>query len=206
MKFLAILDQLNEIDGEFDQAQEISQIDRASGGKKMSELEGQDADIMMEDAREVNKKAGKQREPAVTSIELNEKTGTLTLESTNVRFVEIKYYMINAELMFSRAPFLKDSAEGFSYVMPFETIRKEMMTELEVENHAGTIVRKTQLIPEALKNQNVVIEILGANKQTFKTFYSNALKIQVLEAYGELKVMHAEKGTPMAKVYVKVYG
>lgn len=155
----------------------MAQIDRATGGNKISELEGKDADIMMEDARVVNKKSMKQREPAVTSIELNEKTGTLTLESVNVRHVEIKYYMINAELMFSRAPFLKDSAEGFSYVMPFATVRKEMMSESEATQNVGTIVRKTQDIPEALKNQNVVIEILGPNKQTFKTFYSNALKI-----------------------------
>jgi hypothetical protein len=94
---------------------------------------------------------------------MNEKNGTLTIESVNVRHVEIKYYMINAELMFSRAPFLKDSAEGFSYVMPFVTLKKEMVNEQEHAQKVGSIVRKSQDIPAELKNKNVVIEILGAN-------------------------------------------
>jgi hypothetical protein len=119
---------------------------------------------MMEDARALNKKAAKLREPAITSIEINEKNGTLTIESVNLRYVEIKYYMINAELMFSRAPFLKDSAEGFSYVMPFSTVKKQMLSEQEYEKLLGNVNKKTQEIPQELTNKNAVIEINGANK------------------------------------------
>jgi hypothetical protein len=57
MKFLGILDQLNEIDGEFDHPEEMAQMNRATDGLQMNELEGQDAEIMMQDARTVNKKA-----------------------------------------------------------------------------------------------------------------------------------------------------
>jgi hypothetical protein len=52
---------------------------------------------------------------------------------------------------------------------------------------------------------NLVIEINGANKQEFKTFYGNALKIVILESYGELKVTHKETGEALSKVYVKVF-
>jgi len=44
--------------------------------------------------------------------------GALTIESVNIKTVTVKYYMIDAEILFSRAPFLKNNAEEFSYVKP----------------------------------------------------------------------------------------
>ena len=42
-------------------------------------------------------------------------------------------------------------------------------------------------------HKNLVIEINAEGKQEFKTFYSNDLKIQINETFGELKVMHGDK-------------
>jgi len=39
----------------------------------------------------------------------------------NIEEATIKYYIIDAEILFSRAPFLKGNAEEFSYVKPFHT-------------------------------------------------------------------------------------
>lgn len=80
--------------------------------------------MKMAEARTANKKASKRRDPAVTSIEMDPSTGALTIESVNIKQISIKYYIINAEVLFSRAPFLKDNAEGFSYVKPYQTIEK----------------------------------------------------------------------------------
>lgn len=44
--------------------------------------------------------------------------GCLKIESVNVEAIQVNYYSINAELLFSRQPFLKDNTEGFSYVKP----------------------------------------------------------------------------------------
>lgn len=58
--------------------------------------------------------------------------------------------------MFSRAPFLKDSAEGFTYVKPYETINKKVETA-----DPNTTVRVNVPVPETLVNKNLVIEILS---------------------------------------------
>lgn len=50
----------------------------------------------------------------------------------------------------------------------------------------------------------MVIEINGENKQIFKTYYSTQIKVQMNEAYGELKVTDQE-GKVLPKVYVKVF-
>jgi hypothetical protein len=50
---------------------------------------------------------------------MNQKTGTLCIDSVNLKSLTVKYYRINVESMFSRTPFLTNSAEGFSYVKPY---------------------------------------------------------------------------------------
>jgi len=53
--------------------------------------------------------------------------GTLHIETVNLASITVKYYIINAELLFSRQPFLKDNTEGFSYVKPFHTLTHQML-------------------------------------------------------------------------------
>jgi len=59
------------------------------------------------------------------NIEVDAK-GTLKIESVNVSNISIKYYIINAELLFSRQPFLKDNTEGFSYVKAYHSLEHTM--------------------------------------------------------------------------------
>lgn len=50
---------------------------------------------------------------------VDEDTGMLTIESDNIKVFLVKYYMIDNEVLFSRAPFVKDEAMEFSYVNPY---------------------------------------------------------------------------------------
>jgi len=45
----------------------------------------------------------------------------------NIESITIKYYIIDAEVMFSRAPFLQNNAEQFSYVTPYQKIDKTIL-------------------------------------------------------------------------------
>jgi len=58
-------------------------------------------------------------------------------------------------------------------------------------------------IPKELENKNMVMEITSGDLQKFLTYYSNQLKVNVLEQYGELKVTHAETGNALPSTYVK---
>jgi hypothetical protein len=137
---------------------------------KASEI---DTEMKMADARALNKKVSKRRDPNITSIELDKLSGALTIESVNIKQVSVKYYIINAEILFSRAPFLKDNTESFSYVKPYHTIEQVLVAEGADEASMNSTVRKVINIPVKLQNKNMVIEILGQGKQEFKTFYSN---------------------------------
>ena len=73
VKFLAILDQLNEYDGEFDAMAE--DLGKLSGSMSVSSI-----DIQLIDESK-NKK--KKHEAALSSVTMNGRTGTLSIESIN---------------------------------------------------------------------------------------------------------------------------
>lgn len=79
---------------------------------------GDDADLKIKEVAKQAKKPSIKNEPNFSSIEMNNQ-GTLTIETTNIKTVHVKYYIINAEILFSRAPFMKDNTEQFSYVKPY---------------------------------------------------------------------------------------
>ena len=54
----------------------------------------------------------------------DENTGTVSIESVNISKLVVKYYLIDAEILFSRSPFVKDQAFQFSYVKPFHKLEK----------------------------------------------------------------------------------
>lgn len=50
-----------------------------------------------------------------------------------------------------------------------------------------------------------MVEIIGGGQTKSQAYYSNSMAVQVLDNYGQVRVTGADKGKPLAKVYVKVY-
>ena len=70
------------------------------------------------EARRKNLANALRREPNISQIDVDAE-GTISVETSNIQTLTVKYYLINAELLFSRSPFLQDNTESFSYVMPY---------------------------------------------------------------------------------------
>jgi len=80
-----------------------------------------------------------------------------------------------------------------------------MMPSYVNETQVPSLSKVEVLLPEKLKNKNMVIEIEGGGKQIFKTYYSTNFSLKILEQYGELKVTNKQTSKPLPKVYVKVF-
>ena len=163
----------------------------------MYELDGEDleAEIDREDEQKKrsNYKASVKKAPHL-AFEVEE-NGTAAIEALNIKSVSLKYYIIDTEVLFSRAPFLMDQTEEFSYVKPCHVAEQEIPANTS----------KVEIpLPEDLKNKNMVIEVNGGGKQFFKTFYSASLKVKITEQYGELKVVDSQ-GKALPKTYIKVF-
>jgi hypothetical protein len=53
------------------------------------------------------------------------------VESDNIHELTLKFYLIDAEILFSRSPFVKDQAEKFSYVKPYLTKKLSISRSVE---------------------------------------------------------------------------
>eukprot|EP00347_Sterkiella_histriomuscorum_P022623 403337784 len=190
MAFLEILDQLNEFDGEIEDIQEI------------------DDENMSDEQKKQKMKQSIAKEPRL-DVDVSGEKQKISLEVANIKQIAIKFYIIDAEILFSRTPFLKENTEEFSYVKPCHVIERDLSNvDLNTSIDSATYLQQPQKIdleiPENLKNQNMVIEFNGEGMQIFKTYYSTQIKVVIQEAYGELKVTDVH-GLPLPKVYVKVF-
>ncbi len=94
-----------------------------TNGDYDSEYTGSEASLR--ERKQENMKQSKNKEPLLQGTTIDDK-GTLTIESVNIKIVTVKYYTIDAEILFSRAPFLKDNATEFSYVKPTHVTEVKM--------------------------------------------------------------------------------
>ena len=60
-------------------------------------------------------------------------------------------------------------------------------------------------LPDKLQNANILIEIVGGGLTRSQAYYSNALRAQLSENYGQVRVTRDSDGAALPKVYVKAY-
>jgi len=60
-------------------------------------------------------------------------------------------------------------------------------------------------LPAEFRTKNVMVEALAAGVRKTQAYYANTLRIQMVEAYGQLVVTHADTRRPVPGAYVKVY-
>jgi hypothetical protein len=162
--------------------------------KELHGNEDPDSDIDIEDIekKRENDKKSKKLEP---TLDFTIEGKKLNVDYTNVESVTVKYYIVNPEILFTRAPFLIQSTEEFSYVKPvYETV-------LTMPPKSKSCVFE---IVKDFENKNILIEIDCGAKKVFRTYFSCSLKTSIIENYAELKVTD-ENDKPVPKVYIKSF-
>ncbi|MCB9638529.1 MAG: hypothetical protein H6727_06425 [Myxococcales bacterium] len=120
----------------------------------------------------------------------------LALRFANLDKLQIRYYPMDVELLFSRSPFLRQLSGRFTVVKPAAT-----------EQRALTVGQRVLMLelPQKFRNSNVMIEVASRGLSRTVVSYANALDVQIFEQEGHLQVTHEIAQKPLARVYVKVY-
>ncbi len=157
---------------------------------------------------EIEGKAGavadeKDRTQAQSALAATEASFDLEVEGRAVKIAyqalprcTINYYLMDIELLFSRNPFVGQYAGQCAFIRPNATEERALDPE------------KTEVtfdIPAQFQARNVMIEAAGAGVKKSKAYFSNALAVQVIEGYGQVKVAAEKDGKALSAVYVKVY-
>ena len=170
--FTEIAEQLQEYDGDLNLGDKVDQAN----------------ELLKKD----NLKVSKNLEPLI-ECRLDRKD--IVIDYLNIDKLDVKYYVIDPELMFSKSPFISQNTDEFSYIKPLKVSVVELSKDLK---------SKTVAIDPEFVTKNLIIELVGGGKQVFLSYFSTDMRVIVNENFGELKVID-EKGNSQPKVYVKVY-
>lgn len=110
----------------------------------------------------------------------------------------IKYYLIDPEVAFSKAPFMTSSDTNYD---SFSFVKEVKSIHVPLDPNLKSITRK---IEKEFLGKNVMIEVNAVFAHYFQTYFSSNFKVQIYENYGELKVTDNDN-KPIPQVYVKVY-
>ena len=129
------------------------------------------------------------------AIELKLSGGKLILNHQNVKEVDVRYYLMDIELLFSRNPFVQQDGTSLVSIQPNQSKR------LELKEIRGV---QTIEIPADLVNRNLLVEVSAGGLSQSQVLYANSMDVTVVDSFGRLQVTTGN-GLPLEKAYVKVY-
>jgi hypothetical protein len=149
--------------------------------------------IVDADSRDQKMAEAAARQP---SLDIEVRGGDITLTHANLAHCQLRFFKLDIELVFSRQPFVQSDVERFSFIEP------GLVVDVALSESGPTT---TVPIPASLRGANVVVEAVAPGLRRSVAHYAHDLGVQVAHAFGQLKVVRASTGTPLAAVYVKVY-
>ena len=157
-------------------------------------------ELTNKDAKLVDDEDRNQRQTQLAATEPNfdftVESKRVKLEFQNLKTVQVSYYLMDVELLFSRNPFVQGHSGQFSFIRPNATQTVTLPAKGTVHEFA---------LPEQFHRSNVLVEIVGGGVTKSHAYYANVMAVQTIENYGQVKVTHGGDARPLSKVYVKVY-
>ncbi|MGE0397717.1 MAG: hypothetical protein AB7T06_13430 [Kofleriaceae bacterium] len=118
----------------------------------------------------------------------------VVITSQHVTSLELRFFEMDIELLFSRQPFVQSDVSRFSFIEPGY---RETITAPQAKHRVAW--------PEALRGKNVVVEAVGAGQRKAKVHYANDLTTAVANQVGQVRVSRTSDQHAMPATYVKVY-
>ncbi|MEE2640436.1 MAG: hypothetical protein VX768_07395 [Planctomycetota bacterium] len=161
-------------------------------GNLLDEIDGK-ATRFVDDGNREN--VQDRRAASTASFDFKVDNRQVEINFQNLDRVQVNYYVMDVELLFSRNPFVQQYSGELTYIRP----RKSEWVELP----KGT--RHQWKLPAELDRSNVLIEISGGETTKSQAYYSHAMNVQMIESFGQLKVVDAKSGQRVPATYCKVY-
>ena len=116
------------------------------------------------------------------------------IRSQHVSSLELRFFEMDIELLFSRQPFVQSDVSRFSFIEPGH---REILDKPPVEHRLPW--------PASLRGKNVVVEAVGAGQRKAKVHYANDLATTVANQVGQVRITRASDQHALPATYVKVY-
>jgi hypothetical protein len=118
----------------------------------------------------------------------------IVIHSQHVTALELRFFEMDVELLFSRQPFVQSDVARFSFIEPGHRVQ---LGELPPEHRVAW--------PTALAGKNVVVEAVGAGQRKAKVHYANDLTANLANQVGQIRIQRASDRAALGATYIKVY-
>ncbi|MEZ6135956.1 MAG: hypothetical protein R3C53_13725 [Pirellulaceae bacterium] len=147
---------------------------------------------MLTDTREAQQAAAAAVSPV---LELDNSDGRLVLTHRNLDEVQVNFYLMDIELLFSRNPFVVRGQDKVP------VIQANLSNRLPLD---GTATSREIEIPVEIRNRNLLVEVSGQGISRSTVITANSLNVNLVERMGRLQVLGDDR-VPVTGAYVKVY-
>ncbi|MEO8268146.1 MAG: hypothetical protein ABI557_00415, partial [Aureliella sp.] len=172
-----------------------SRLMAGNGARSTPELQASNTQEqgLLTDAREQQMAA---QAAAAAALDLEVHDGSVSLRYRNLETVQVNYYLMDIELLFSRNPFVSQASDQVPAIRPnlSETVKLD----------ASDSVSALEL-PEAMRNRNVLVEVTAAGISRSTWLTASSLLVSLAESAGRLQVLSQSGKLPVSAAYVKVF-
>ncbi len=120
----------------------------------------------------------------------------LRIDHRSATEADLNYFGVDLELLFSKAPFVRDDLKAMAMVRP---TRHEPLKF--TEDTGAQFIE----LDEKLRRQTLLIEVVSGASRATTLSYGGNLTTYVSEAFGQLQTTDSETKRPISAAYVKVY-
>jgi hypothetical protein len=118
----------------------------------------------------------------------------IVIAAQNLAHLELRFFEMDVELLFSRQPFVQSDVSRFSFIEPGH---RESLASPGAEQRVPW--------PAELRGKNVVVEAVGAGMRKAKVHYANDLTTSLANQVGQIRVQRTSDRVALPSTYVKVY-
>ena len=157
------------------------------------EIEGKGPSVASDEDRNQQQAKLAAAEP---SLRLSIDGSTVNIDYQQITNVQVNYYEMDLEFLFSTNPFVSSDRGSFSLIQPNKSERIQLADSKRSHSFE---------LPHDYQSRNVLVEVIGGGKKRSLAVYSNELNTVVSERYGILTVRHSADNRPLPTTYIKIY-
>jgi hypothetical protein len=149
-------------------------------------------DLSVLDRQRRQESASEQQPEVVVRVEGD----SLRIDHRRAKQVTLNLYGVDLELLFSKAPFVREDLQRMAMVRPTR------MEQIDFEEATGT--GRFEL-DENLRRQTLLVEVVAGASRSTALYYGGEITTYVGESYGHLQTTDTKTHRPISTAYVKVY-
>jgi hypothetical protein len=143
--------------------------------------------------RERRQQAASREQPEVV---VRVEGDSLRIDHRRAEQVVVNLYGVDLELLFSKAPFVREDLQRMAMVRP---ARSETVKFRQPDGVARYD------LDQSLRRQTLLVEVVAGAARSTALFYGGEITTYVSESFGQLQTTDADSQRPVAAAYVKVY-